>query len=109
MSDLAFPKRPRVPDRGSVEAYRLTHPTCEIAGCRHTDLTVHHIKRRAQGGSDDEKNLARLCLEHHLGGSGWHTLAPQRWFDRFHDALSRELHDKILLAVPKLTDRRCVC
>lgn len=38
-------------------------PICE--GCLAPAHSVHHIKFRSQGGSDDIKNLMALCKRHH--------------------------------------------
>ncbi len=42
--------------------YRCEGPGC---ACR-TNLHVHHIQRRSQGGSDELENLAVVCASHHL-------------------------------------------
>jgi hypothetical protein len=40
---------------------------CEVPGCAcRTNLHVHHIQRRSQGGSDELENLAVVCASHHL-------------------------------------------
>jgi hypothetical protein len=40
---------------------------CEVPGCAcRTNLHVHHIQRRSQGGSDELENLAVVCAAHHL-------------------------------------------
>ncbi len=40
---------------------------CEAPGCAcRTNLHVHHIVRRSQGGSDDLSNLCVVCVSHHL-------------------------------------------
>ncbi len=40
---------------------------CEVPGCVcRTNLHVHHIQRRSQGGSDELENLAVACAAHHL-------------------------------------------
>jgi hypothetical protein len=40
---------------------------CEVPGCAcRTNLHVHHIQRRSQGGSDELFNLAVACAAHHL-------------------------------------------
>ncbi len=40
---------------------------CEVPGCVcRTNLHVHHIQRRSQGGSDELPNLAVACAAHHL-------------------------------------------
>lgn len=37
---------------------------CRRCG-RNTDLEVHHIRYRSQGGRDEERNLITLCLRDH--------------------------------------------
>ena len=40
---------------------------CEAPGCAcRTNLHVHHIIRRSQGGSDELSNLCVVCASHHL-------------------------------------------
>ncbi len=40
---------------------------CEAPGCAcRTNLHVHHIVRRSQGGSDELSNLCVVCASHHL-------------------------------------------
>ncbi len=40
---------------------------CEVPGCAcRTNLHVHHVQRRSQGGSDELPNLAVVCAAHHL-------------------------------------------
>jgi hypothetical protein len=40
---------------------------CQVPGCRaHKNLDVHHIRHRAQGGTNDLANLVTLCEAHHL-------------------------------------------
>jgi hypothetical protein len=40
---------------------------CEVPGCAcRTNLHVHHIRRRSQGGADELENLAVVCAAHHL-------------------------------------------
>ena len=40
---------------------------CEVPGCTcRTNLHLHHLQRRSQGGSDEPSNLAVLCSAHHL-------------------------------------------
>ena len=39
---------------------------CRVPGCsRRADLQRHHVKHRAQGGSDRPENLCCLCAPHH--------------------------------------------
>ena len=48
------------------EIIELRAGICEIPTCMNmTDLVVHHIKRRSQGGTNDLSNLKVLCKGHH--------------------------------------------
>jgi hypothetical protein len=49
------------------EALERAGYRCEVPGCAcRTNLHVHHIQRRSQGGSDELGNLAVACASHHL-------------------------------------------
>jgi len=49
------------------EALERAGYRCEVPGCAcRTNLHVHHIQRRSQGGSDELENLAVACAAHHL-------------------------------------------
>jgi len=39
---------------------------CTMPGCSRAADHAHHIRPRAQGGSDDPTNLSSLCAPHHL-------------------------------------------
>lgn len=41
--------------------------------CGDKKAAMHHIKPRAEGGTDDHRNLIPLCKEHHdqLEGKNW--------------------------------------
>ena len=39
--------------------------TCQICGAQHTQLQVHHIRFRSQGGSNSMENLTTLCKDCH--------------------------------------------
>ena len=39
--------------------------TCQICGAQNTQLQVHHIRFRSQGGSDSMENLTTLCKDCH--------------------------------------------
>jgi hypothetical protein len=42
---------------------------CRVPGCSaRANLQVHHVVFRAQGGGEDDGNLATLCATHHLRG-----------------------------------------
>jgi hypothetical protein len=42
---------------------------CRVPGCSsRSNLQVHHVVFRSQGGGDDDGNLAVLCATHHLRG-----------------------------------------
>jgi hypothetical protein len=45
------------------DAFTCTNPEC---AARHLRMHVHHITPRAQGGSDEDDNLAPLCMGCHL-------------------------------------------
>jgi hypothetical protein len=72
-----------------LDAYAAAHPTCEVRGCwREPMPTPHHIRKRGLGGGDEEMNLLRLCLWHHVfGAEAWHVLQPGPWYAKFHDRL----------------------
>jgi hypothetical protein len=38
------------------------------------------IRPRSRGGRDVPENLLALCVAHHTGNDGWHTLGGRRWF-----------------------------
>jgi hypothetical protein len=39
---------------------------CQAPGCSRAAAHAHHVEPRAQGGDDDEGNLAGICAFHHL-------------------------------------------
>jgi hypothetical protein len=42
------------------------HGRCRVPGCRNaTFVDIHHIDRKADGGSHDPENLVTLCSAHH--------------------------------------------
>ncbi len=62
--------KPLVTQRNTLQArirQRDRH-LCQVRGCSRPAVHAHHIKPRAQGGSDDEWNLVSLCAAHHLRG-----------------------------------------
>ena len=59
------------PERRPVRARILKRDgyRCVIPGCRNrAELEGHHMKPRAQGGSESDANLATVCAGHHRGG-----------------------------------------
>lgn len=38
---------------------------CEVENCFSQANSIHHIKKRSQGGTNDIFNLIALCAEHH--------------------------------------------
>lgn len=53
--------RPKIVSKGCQMAPGLR----PVAGGCHGALVVHHIKRRSQGGGNEEDNLLCLCDAHH--------------------------------------------
>jgi len=45
------------------DRYRCTSPVC----CKRT-AQPHHLRKRSQGGGDEEENVTALCCECHLDG-----------------------------------------
>jgi hypothetical protein len=48
----------------SIEVFKRDRRKCISCGTR-KELTVHHIKPRNQGGTDDMRNLTTLCIKCH--------------------------------------------
>lgn len=44
-------------------------PGCLVCGLESPDLTIHHIKKKSDGGSNDISNLVLLCEDCHCY---WH-------------------------------------
>jgi hypothetical protein len=55
------------------DGYRCTSPVC----CKRT-VQPHHLKKRSQGGGDEDENVAALCCDCHLDGvhAGRLTVEP---------------------------------
>ncbi len=50
------------------EIYKMiadTQPWCQLCGSTNW-LEIHHIVYRSEGGSNDERNLIRLCKNCHI-------------------------------------------
>jgi 5-methylcytosine-specific restriction endonuclease McrA len=63
--------------------WRRDHGRCRVPGCRSARaLEIHHIVRRADGGSHDPSNLCLLCSSchaaHHRGALTISGIAPDR-------------------------------
>ena len=59
----------RGPARGRLPRQVLERAgyRCEVPGCAsRTNLHLHHLQRRSQGGADSLENLVVLCSAHHL-------------------------------------------
>ena len=52
---------------------------CEICG---KPGQRHHLITRGAGGSDDPVNIIYLCIEHHVGPQGIHTLGRNTFANR---------------------------
>ncbi len=46
--------------------YNRDRYKCRCPVCFRRDLTAHHLKRRSQGGGDEDENLAGICAFDHL-------------------------------------------
>lgn len=111
---LAFPKpRKRIVDKVAIEAYRQTHPHCEVQDHRecwyYAGVEIHHLIKRSkggQGGDDVPENLIALCTAHHTGRVGIHAESPpyRRWFSRWGAWLLPEARAKFLARFPELQE-----
>ena len=75
---LAFPGAPMPPGWRSLRAAVLARDGYRCRECGETATDVHHVIRRADGGTDDPANLVSLCRgchAHHTavegGRSAW--------------------------------------
>ncbi len=39
---------------------------CGVDGCTDKAVTLHHLKLRSQGGTNDDENLIPICRRHHI-------------------------------------------
>jgi hypothetical protein len=99
---LAFPKPPRrVRDPKVLAAYHRAHPRCELLTCRKPAMAQpHHIHPNGvQGPGDLEQNLLSLCVLHHVGPLGPHTLGHRTWLVRFGFNLEDDTRKKVRRAL----------
>lgn len=102
----AVPKPlPRHVDRGLLDEFREQNPTCCVRHCGR-DAHPHHLIERSDHGSDAHENLIPLCVHHHTGREGWHTLTPDVWVPKYNARLPRTAQIKIALAMETLAERR---
>lgn len=99
LEKLAFPKPQRLKDKQALRKYHLSHPKCEVIGCRFRSAGAHHIKPRSLGGPDEATNLIALCMKHHTGPEGPHQLGHKEWFRRFAGRLTDEARSKFIRAL----------
>lgn len=83
--DGAAPERAHqdIPPATARFIWRRDHGRCRAPGCRSArSLEIHHIVRRADGGSHDPSNLCLLCSSchaaHHRGALTISGTAPDR-------------------------------
>lgn len=95
----------RVVDRDSLSGFREQFPTCAVRGCG-LDADPHHLVKRSEGGSDAHENLLALCLHHHTGREGWHTLTPDVWVPKYSARLGVVERCKIRLALETVAARK---
>ncbi|OKH70803.1 HNH endonuclease [Mycobacterium sp. SWH-M1] len=61
------------------DAYKRSHPVCEVPGCRRPVHDVDHIKPLAEGGSRwDPANWQSLCAIHHAAKTSEDALRGKR-------------------------------
>ena len=105
MTALAFPKHPRVRDPKAWKQYGLQHPRCAVLSCRKPSAPLpHHIHSNGLGGPGDvvPENAIHLCVSHHTGPLGPHTIGHRRWYRQFKDALPPELAERVRVALKPL-------
>lgn len=52
---------------------------CKFPGCSRTNIELHHVKKKSQGGKDTLDNLLVLCNTHHVM---IHT-SPKKFWELF--------------------------
>lgn len=64
---VPYPKAPasKKKRRGRARPEDPMRWRCEFDGCTNPATERHHIKRRAQGGGDEESNTKDICGQHH--------------------------------------------
>ena len=101
-----LPKPPkRVVDRDLLAEFREQFPTCAVRNCG-LEADPHHLVKRSEGGSDAHENLLALCLHHHTGREGWHTLTPDVWVPKYSARLGVVERCKIRLALEMVAARK---
>lgn len=95
----------RVVDRDSLAEFRAQFPTCAVRGCG-LEADPHHLVKRSAGGSDAHENLLALCVHHHTGREGWHTLTPDVWVPKYSARLGVVERCKIRLALEMVAARK---
>ena len=68
--------------------------TCQICGTR-SNLHVHHIVFRSQGGTDDHDNLITLCEKDHRLHA--HGIEAKKYQDLFKQIIKQTYEPKNLL------------
>ena len=61
------PNKSTIPPRTRREVLTRDRFKCRRKGCNHTrHLAIHHLKPRANGGTNDKDNLVTLCTKCHI-------------------------------------------
>ena len=82
-------KAPTAKQRIMWEAMR--EGGCIVADCERCDVEIHHCGTGG-GGRKDHEFVAPLCVDHHTGRNGIHTIG-RRKFAELHGT-EKELHER---------------
>ena len=67
---------------------------CSICGCISDDLTVHHIRKRCNGGTNDPENLISLCQDCHVRIHKWEEIRLSLTKEQREEILKQNINKK---------------
>lgn len=56
---------------------------CELMGNRGTPAQIHHVRARHGWGRSSHKAIIPLCVEHHTGATGVHSMGREQFANTY--------------------------